>query len=147
MRDDLACRVPCVHERVPWDLSRRPGVGPKMALILLSVCFGKIAGISVDTHVHRICNQLGWTGTDGTKQPEQTRRAIESWMPRDVWPEVNLVLVGLGQEVQTEKAKLLRKCAVSSEPERAFRLMATLGVDVPKEAKKAGLALPGLEVD
>ena len=118
-----------------------PGVGPKMALILLNVVFGRVEGISVDTHVHRICNQLGWTGDKGTKQPEQTRKAIESWMPREVWPYVNVLLVGLGQEVQTEKAKLLTKCASSSDPPRAMRLAATLGVDVAKQAKMASIEL------
>ena len=39
--------------RVPSDMEsllELPGVGPKMSLILLSVCFGKVEGISVDTH-------------------------------------------------------------------------------------------------
>ena len=53
-----------------------------------------------------------------------------------------LVLVGLGQEVQTEKAKLLRKCLACSDPPRALRLAATLGVDVEKEARKEDLQLP-----
>ena len=123
------------------ELLELPGVGPKMSLILLSIVYGKIEGISVDTHVHRICNQLGWTGDKGTKQPEQTRKAIESWMPREVWPYVNVLLVGLGQEVQTEKAKLLTKCASSSDPPRAMRLAATLGVDVAKQAKMASIEL------
>ena len=42
-------RVPDTME----ELLELPGVGPKMALILLRVCFGKVEGISVDTHVHR----------------------------------------------------------------------------------------------
>ena len=119
-----------------------PGVGPKMAIILLRVAFDKVAGISVDTHVHRIANQLDWAGADGTKQPEQTRKILEAWMPAEVWPDVNLLLVGLGQEVQTEKAKLLRKCLACSDPPRALRLAATLGVDVEKEARKEDLLLP-----
>ena len=102
LRDEHGGRVPDTME----GLLALPGVGPKMALICLNVNHGKVEGISVDTHVHRICNQLGWCGEGGTKQPEQTRRAIESWMPRDVWPHVNLLLVGLGQEVQTERPKL-----------------------------------------
>jgi endonuclease-3 len=73
--------------------------------------------------------------------PEKTREALESWMPRDVWPDINLVMVGLGQEVQTEKAKLLRKCVASSDPHSALKLMAALGLDVEREMKKAGLLL------
>ncbi len=63
-------------------------------------------------------------------------------MPREVWPDVNLLLVGLGQEVQTEKAKLLGKCLRSSAPDDALRLASTLGVSVGKELKKMGEASP-----
>jgi len=38
-------------------------------------------GIGVDTHVHRISNRLGWTRKP-TKQPEDTRKALEDWLPR-----------------------------------------------------------------
>ncbi|KAG8469081.1 hypothetical protein KFE25_007599 [Diacronema lutheri] len=116
-----------------------PGVGPKMALIQLNVVHGLCVGISVDTHVHRIANQLRWTGDEGTSMPEKTREALESWMPQDQWPCVNVVLVGLGQEVQTEKAKLLRKCLACSDPPRALELLATLGVNVERERAKAQL--------
>jgi len=121
------------------ELLALPGVGPKMAIILLRVVFGKVVGISVDTHVHRISNQLGWAGAGGTKQPEQTRKVLEAWMPAEVWPDVNLLLVGLGQEVQTEKGKLLRKCLDCSDPVAALRLASTLGVSVSKELGKMEL--------
>jgi endonuclease-3 len=102
-----------------------------------------VEGISVDTHVHRISNQLGWVGVSGpTKTPEHTRKAIESWMPREVWSEVNLLLVGLGQEIQTEKAKLLRKAVLCSRPHQAARLLVTCGLDVPRVAKENGIELP-----
>jgi len=119
-----------------------PGVGPKMSIILLRVAFGQVVGISVDTHVHRIANQLGWAGEEGTKQPEQTRKVLESWMPRELWPDVNMLLVGLGQEVQTQKAKLLTKCIECSNPQRALQLAGQLGVNVEKEVTKAGLMIP-----
>lgn len=131
------------HGGVPPDtmegLLALPGVGPKMALIQLNVAHGKCVGISVDTHVHRIANQLGWTGAEPTSMPERTREALESWMPADVWPQVNVVLVGLGQEVQTEKGKLLTKALASSDPARALELVGTLGVDVARERAKAQL--------
>ncbi|GLG94280.1 Endonuclease III homolog, partial [Gryllus bimaculatus] len=33
-----------------------------------------------------------------TKKPEDTRVALESWLPRDLWDEVNHLLVGFGQQ-------------------------------------------------
>ena len=51
----------------------------------------------VDTHVHRIANRLGWTKT-GTKTPEKTQEELESWIPPPLWNEVNVLLVGFGQQ-------------------------------------------------
>jgi len=42
------------------ELIELPGVGPKMAHLVLQEAFGKVEGISVDTHVHRISNRLKW---------------------------------------------------------------------------------------
>ncbi len=112
-----------------------PGVGPKMAIILMRVAFDEVVGISVDTHVHRICNQLGWAGDPPAKQPEQTRRRIESWMPFEVWGDVNVLLVGFGQEIQTEKPKLLKKALASSRPAEALQLLQTCGLRVARVAK------------
>lgn len=52
--------------------------------------------IGVDTHVHRISNRLGWVKKE-TKTPEATRLELESWLPQDLWKEVNHLLVGFGQ--------------------------------------------------
>ena len=100
----------------------------------MRVAFGEVVGISVDTHVHRIANQLGWAARGGaaSKTPEKTRAALEAWMPREVWGEVNLLLVGFGQEIQTEKPKLLRKALGCSDPVAARALLARCGMDVEK---------------
>ena len=63
------------------DLTALPGVGPKMAHITMNVAWGEVTGIGVDTHVHRIANRLGWVKKP-TKLPEETRVAVESWLPR-----------------------------------------------------------------
>ena len=63
------------------ELCKLPGVGPKMAYIAMSVAWNNNVGIGVDTHVHRISNRLGWTKVP-TKTPEQTRKALEDWLPR-----------------------------------------------------------------
>lgn len=79
-------------------LCNLPGVGPKMAYLAMSCGWGRTVGIGVDTHVHRIANRLGWLPTP-TKTPEQTRKGLEAWLPRDLWDEVNHLLVGFGQTV------------------------------------------------
>ncbi|KAG8178131.1 hypothetical protein JTE90_025245 [Oedothorax gibbosus] len=78
------------------DLCKLPGVGPKMANIVMSVGWKETVGIAVDTHVHRISNRLGWVPKQ-TKDPEQTRKALEAWLPKSLWEDVSLQLVGFGQ--------------------------------------------------
>lgn len=85
---------------VPNDLKellKLPGIGKKMANIALCSCWNNVVGIGVDTHVHRIANRLQWV--NNTKTPEKTQEELESWLPRNYWREVNLMLVGFGQSM------------------------------------------------
>ena len=52
-----------------------------MAYICMTAAWGQVDGIGVDTHVHRIANRLKFVKTP-TKTPEQTRKSLESWLPR-----------------------------------------------------------------
>lgn len=70
-----------------------------MAYLCLSHAWGRTEGIGVDVHVHRITNLWGWHAGGKTKTPEETRLALQSWLPRDRWREINGLLVGLGQSV------------------------------------------------
>ncbi|KAI8434169.1 hypothetical protein MSG28_012287 [Choristoneura fumiferana] len=79
-------------------LCKLTGVGPKMAHICMSVAWNKVTGIGVDTHVHRISNRIGWVKKP-TATPEDTRKALESWLPFELWGEVNHLLVGFGQTI------------------------------------------------
>lgn len=90
LRDEYAGDIPST----PEGLMRLPGVGPKMAYLCMSAAWGKHEGIGVDVHVHRITNLWGW---HKTKTPEETRLALQSWLPKDKWHEINKLLVGLGQ--------------------------------------------------
>ncbi|XP_056090295.1 endonuclease III-like protein 1 isoform X2 [Rhinichthys klamathensis goyatoka] len=90
-------------------LMRLPGVGPKMAHLAMDIAWNQVSGIGVDTHVHRISNRLGWTRKE-TKTPEETRRALEEWLPRDLWSEINWLLVGFGQQVCLPVGPLCSVC-------------------------------------
>ncbi|RAH78747.1 hypothetical protein BO86DRAFT_319897 [Aspergillus japonicus CBS 114.51] len=92
LRDQYDSDIPST----PTELMSLPGVGPKMAFLCMSAAWGKHEGIGVDVHVHRITNLWGW---HKTKNPEETRKALESWLPKDKWHEINKLLVGLGQTV------------------------------------------------
>ena len=94
---------------VPSDyqgLTDLPGVGPKIAHLMVSVAFGEGdgdgSGIVVDTHVHRVARQLGWaTGRSG---PEATRVQLQAWVPRGSWANFTTAVVGFGQLTQRGSA-------------------------------------------
>lgn len=94
------------------ELLKLPGVGPKMGYLCLSICYGKVDGIAVDTHVHRICNRLAWVKS---KTPEQTRVQLQEWLPQKYWGEINLVLVGWGQTVCKPIKPQCHLCPVQSD--------------------------------
>ena len=93
------------------DLLQLPGVGPKMGYLFLSSAYGKVDGIGVDVHVHRLCNRYGWVDT---KDAEKTRRALETWLPPAFWGAINKLLVGFGQTVCTPRNPSCDGCGVRS---------------------------------
>jgi endonuclease-3 len=92
------------------ELVKLPGIGPKMAHLYLQCCCDKVEGIAVDTHVHRICNRLKWV--DDTKTPEETRKRLEDWVPKEKWIDVNTLLVGLGQTICFAKKPKCEECLI-----------------------------------
>ncbi|KAL0942790.1 DNA repair protein ntg1 [Colletotrichum truncatum] len=92
LRDKFNNDIPDTIE----GLTSLPGVGPKMGYLCLSAAWDRTEGIGVDVHVHRITNLWGW---HKTTQPEATRLALQSWLPREKWREINWLLVGFGQTV------------------------------------------------
>lgn len=84
------------HGTVPDDIDellRFKGVGRKTANLVMTLGFGK-PGICVDTHVHRICNRLGYVKT---KSPDDTEKMLRLQLPPEYWIEINNLLVAFGQ--------------------------------------------------
>jgi len=103
-----------------------PGVGMKMAQLVMSCGHMQVVGICVDVHVHKICNKLRWVCTSNA---EQTRQFLESWLPKGCWSEINPLFVGLGQMMQQQKKQLLLECLDCSRPIQALKLIDGLGYD------------------
>lgn len=94
LREHHSGRVPHKFD----ELMKLAGVGPKAAHLALQIIWRRAEGIAVDSHVHRICNRLGWTGVSGpVKSMDTTRRKLEAWLPSNYWMEVHPMLVGFGQ--------------------------------------------------
>ena len=73
-----------------------PGVGNKIANLYMFYAENKVEGIAVDTHVHRICNRIGWTST---VHPDKTMEELHRWVDKEYWSKINELLVGFGQQI------------------------------------------------
>jgi endonuclease-3 len=128
IQSEFSGRVPSTFDA----LISLPGVGPKMANLVMNCAFDKSHGICVDTHVHRICNLLGWgckSCNPRCKEPEHTREVVEQWLPREMWREFTYLLVGLGQQSQSDRRVLVRRCFNLPEPESGIKLLRRLQVN------------------
>jgi endonuclease III len=77
------------------ELLELPGVGRKVANLVLAVAFQKPA-ICVDTHVQRIFNRFGYIKT---KNPLETEMALYKKLPEKYWLGINGYLVSYGQDI------------------------------------------------
>jgi endonuclease-3 len=113
-----------------------PGVGPKMAYLCMSSAWGRTEGIGVDVHVHRITNLWGW---HQTKNPEETRLALQSWLPKELWHEINWLLVGFGQKICLPVGRKCGECELGLNGlcKAAERSKVTLGRKKREEKTKA----------
>ena len=97
------------NSEVPSDfneLIKLPGVGRKVANIVLANAFNKPA-IAVDTHVHRIANRMGIVRT---RKPEETEKELMKIVPKELWAKVNKPFVGFGQTVCKPIKPLCNEC-------------------------------------
>ena len=106
LKERFSGRVPANIE----ELTSLPGVGRKTANIVLNVGFG-IPAMSVDTHVHRISNRLGWVST---KLPVQTETALVKLLPTELWGPLNGSMVEFGRAVCKPIAPMCACCPFTS---------------------------------
>lgn len=103
--------------QVPNDLDELlslPGVGHKTANLVLTAGFG-LAGICVDTHVHRICNRWGYVQT---KTPDETELVLRAQLPAVYWIPINGLLVTLGQNICHPLSPRCSACPVAEYCQR-----------------------------
>ena len=77
------------------ELLTLPGVGRKTANCVFVFAFRE-AAIPVDTQVHRISNR--W-GIADTKKPEDTEFVLMEKVPKDLWVDLNDLMVQFGQTI------------------------------------------------
>lgn len=142
LRDKFASDIPDTID----GMVSLPGVGPKMAYLCMSAAWGRDEGIGVDVHVHRITNLWGW---HKTKTPEETRKILEAWLPKEKWHDINHLLVGFGQTWCPPAGRKCGDCMLGQQKLCPSAVMEVKSVKrVKKEVKKeedgdsVGVAVP-----
>ena len=101
-------------DAVPNDIDvllTLPMVGRKTANCVLSYGFG-IPAICVDTHVHRISNRVGLVKTDS---PDETEAGLKEIAPRELWCDINAVMIRFGQRICQPRRPRCEQCSVTLE--------------------------------
>lgn len=93
------------------ELCTLPGVGRKTANLVSAIAFKRNA-ICVDTHVHRICNRLGFLKTEAPLETEMTLRKI---LPKEYWIKTNAFLVSFGQNRCRPVSPRCEECGLTKE--------------------------------
>jgi endonuclease-3 len=82
------------------------GVGRKTANVILGG-FYRIPGIVVDTHVRRLSQRLGLTGSD---DPDRIEQDLMRLIPRREWSDFSLRLIFFGREICPARKPLCPTC-------------------------------------
>lgn len=109
-----AARQVCARHggRVPADaveLAALPGVGRKVAAVVLGNAFGRPA-VAADVHVTRIAHRLGWIPREEARLAEE---AVAQRLPSDTWVVACHRLIRLGREHCRPKRPWCSRCPLA----------------------------------
>ncbi|MEE1314007.1 MAG: endonuclease III [Lachnospiraceae bacterium] len=88
------------------ELMKLGGVGRKTANLYMANELG-IPEITVDTHVHRVSNRIGWVDS---KQVLETEKQLQNVLPKEYWIAINILLIRHGRAVCKSRKPACEKC-------------------------------------
>lgn len=108
-------RVPDTME----GLVALPGVARKTTNIVLGEAFGKVEGIAVDTHVHRLSRRFGLSAE---ADPNKVERDLMALFAQDHWHRVNYDMITHGRAICTAKRPACGACFLNDICPTAFKV-------------------------
>lgn len=93
------------------ELHSLSGVGRKTANVVLGNAFGKNEGVTVDTHVTRICNLLGIVSSTN---PEKIERELMEIVPKEKWTMFTHLIISHGRAICIARRPKCGECVLSS---------------------------------
>ena len=91
------------------ELITLPGVARKTANIVTGNSFGRVEGIAVDTHVHRLANRLGFSDESDSDKIE---RDLMRLIPKSRWFGFSYALIDHGRAICQAKKPRCDACPV-----------------------------------
>lgn len=93
-------------------LTGLPGVGRKTATAVLANAFGITdQGITVDTHMMRICRRLGWTSVE-KNDATRIERELMKVIPQKYWGIITHLIIDHGRAICSAKKPKCEKCVI-----------------------------------
>jgi len=99
--------------QVPQDIAqlvKLPGVARKTATMVLHYAYGIDAGVTVDTHVKRLSERLGFTQQTDL---ERIEKDLIKLLPQEEWGNCFVSLTYHGREVCNAKNPACSRCVVA----------------------------------
>jgi endonuclease-3 len=92
------------------ELISLPGVARKTANVVMAHAFGINAGVTVDTHVKRLSNRLGFTRHDN---PVKIERDLMKLLPQPDWENWSIRLIYHGRAVCMARNPACDRCELA----------------------------------
>lgn len=101
------------------ELTALPGVGRKTANVVLGNAFHRNVGVVVDTHVRRLSQRLGLSGSD---DPEQIERDLMAVVKQDDWTDISHLLIYHGRAICVARKPRCGECVLADLCPSAFKV-------------------------
>lgn len=92
------------------ELMKLAGVGRKTANLFMSDAYG-VPEITVDTHVNRISNRLGWAHHSN---PLKVEKELQEVLPQEHWIRINIQLIRHGRAICRARNPKCKECMLES---------------------------------
>jgi endonuclease III len=98
------------------ELVTLPGVGIKTANVVLGEAYG-IPGWTVDTHVQRLSNRLGFTTNH---EPIKIEHDLQKLFPKEDWSKLSITLIWHGRRMCFARKPACQQCPINQLCPSAF---------------------------
>ncbi len=92
------------------ELMLLPGVGRKVANVILNELYNLNYGIVVDTHVNRVANRLGLVNS---RDPLRVERQLMNIVPKKYWHDFSHWLIRLGRDTCNARNPKCNECILN----------------------------------